>query len=478
MEPQNNSNPPSAGMQNPAPVYENQNVVPPAAPPPSEPESKGLFAKLPLKSIAIGLLGLLVIVGIGFGVKQFFFNEKVSEMANITYWGLWEDQQSLQDLIAEYEAQNPNVKISYTKQAKEDYRERLVNAQKKGEGPDIFRFHNTWVPMLESELSALPENVMATKTFETTFYPVTLKDLQSGSQIVGMPLMFDGLGLYINEEIFTQAGRDNPTTWNDLRVLAKELTIKDSEGRILQAGVALGRIENVDHWEDILSLMMLQNRVNMSNPTDKLAQDALLFFTAFNTVDKVWDESLPPSVQAFAGGKLAMLFAPSWRVFEIKQQNPNLSFRVVPVPQLPKNSPSDPDITWASYWVEGVSNKSKNTEASWKFLKFLSEKSSQQKLYANSAKSRLFGPIYARTDMADLIKNDPFTGAFVLQAPSASSWYLASRTFDGPTGINSKISTYFKNAINAIVLERQDPERVLPTVAQGVIQVLGDYGRK
>ena len=118
-----------------------------------------------------------------------------------------------------------------------------------------------------------------------------------------------------------------------------DLTIKDDQGVVTQSGVALGRTENVDHWPEILALMMLQNGVDLSSPIGKPAEDAL-FFTVFSTVDGVWDATLPPSTQAFAAGKLAMYIAPSWCAFEIQLQNPNLKFKTVPLPQLPKDNPN------------------------------------------------------------------------------------------------------------------------------------------
>lgn len=438
--------------------------------------------KFPLKPVIIGVLAVLLLGTFAFLANNLFFSKKTQQTkgpVELTYWGLWEDSATVGGLISEYEIQHKGVKINYVKQSKEDYRERLANSLAKGGPgtPDIFRLHNTWVPMLSSQLASLPPVVMDPATYQKTFYPVASQDLRRGADIVGMPLMFDGLGLYLNEGIFKSVGKSPPATWDELRKLALELTVRDGEGNISQAGVALGRTDNVDHWEDILALMMIQNGADLGNPTGKLAEDSLAFFTIFSQKDKVWDETLPPSTQAFAAGKLAMYFGPSWRAFEIKSKNPNLSFRVVPVPQLPKSNPSDPDITWASYWAEGVWSKSKYQKDAWEFLKFLVSKESLQKIYQAAAASRLFGPPYPIPEMAALLAEDPVVGAYVKQAPQARSWYLASRTFDGQTGINSRISAYFSDGVNA-VLAGKSPKEALDTVAAGVRQVLANYQTK
>jgi len=430
-------------------------------------------SKIPIIPIAI-IAGILLLAGIFFLGKKFFGN-KTPEETEIVYWGLWEDSNIIEPLITEYEANNPGVNIKYVRQSHQDYRERLLSAMTKDTAPDIFRFHNSWVPMLKKQLDYLPASVMSASEFAQTFYPVAISDLTSETGIVGIPLEYDAISLFINEDIFTSAGRTAPKTWDELRSTARELTVKDENGIITQAGVALGRVENVDHWQEILALMMLQNGVDMSNPTGKLAEDALTFFTVFSTVDGVWDQTLPPSTTAFAAGKLAMYFAPSWRIFEILQQNPNLNIRAINVPQLPKSSISDSGTSYASYWVEGVWSQSAKKSTAWDFLKFLSAKESLQKIYQNASKVRLFGEPYPRIDMANLLTDDPIVGVIISDAPYAQSWYLYSRTWDGETGINTLLSKYFEDGITA-VNSGETSKDSLETVSSGVSQVLTQYG--
>jgi multiple sugar transport system substrate-binding protein len=311
--------------------------------------------------------------------------------------------------------------------------------------------------------------------FAKTFYPIVSSDLTSGSSIVGIPLEYDALTLFINQDIFDKYGKTPPTSWDDFRALAKQLTVKDDKDVIIQAGAAMGRTENVDHWPEILALLMLQNGVDMSNPVGTNAEGALTYFTLFSTTDGVWDETLPSSTQTFAAGKLAMYIGPSWRAFDIQARNPNLKFKTVGIPQLPKDSPSQPDITYATYWAQGVWSGSSHKSTAWDFLKFISTKDSLTKLYQNESKVRSFGEPYPRVDMADLLTSHPIVGSIISQAPGATSWYLDSRTFDGPTGINSQMINYFGDAVNAVADRKSNPEKAMATAAQGVIQVLAQY---
>lgn len=453
------------------------NPASPAVPPPPATLPPSPRPKLPAKVLLLGL-GVVLLVGVlGFIAKQVLFQEPpVPQVTNLTFWGL-EEEAVVTPLITQYESSHPNVRVKYLKQAKQDYRERLTNSLAKGEGPDMFWYHNTWVPMLSGSLGAVPPEVIEPSSYQNAFYPSAVNDLRRGVDFVGIPLMFDGLGLYVNIEMFQNANKIVPTTWDELRQTAKDLTLKDETGRILQAGVALGRTSNVDHWQDIIGLMLLQSKVDLSNPSGEDAQNTLKYFIVFSTQDKDWDDTLPASTQAFASGKLAMYFGPSWRAYDIKQLSPSLNFKVVPVPQLPKNTPTAPDVNWASYWAGGVWGKSKNLRQAWEFMKFLSEKESLQAMYTNASKTRLTGFPYPRSDMADLIASDPYIGAFAQEAPTAKSWYLASQTYDGPTGINSRVSKLFEDAMNQITNENKDAKDVLATVASGLNQVLSSYGK-
>ena len=174
------------------------------------------------------------------------------------------------------------------------------------------------------------------------------------------------------------------------------------------------------------------------------------------------------SIYAFAIGRVAMIIAPSWRAFDVKQISPTLRFKIVPVPQLPGNT-----VNWASYWVEGVSTKSKYPEQAWTFVKYLTSREAATKLYTEAAKTRLFGEPYARVDLGSSIADDPYAGAYIKAAPTAKSFPLASRTFDN--GLNDKLIKYMEDAVNSLG-QGAAPTAALETASAGVRQVLTSYG--
>lgn len=419
------------------------------------------------KWLPILLVLVLLFLGILVVFKLITSRFQKPKEVTLTYWGLWEPETVMKSVLDDWEKAHPNIKISYSQQSPKEYRERLQSALARGAGPDLFRFHITWVPMFKNELDPLPAEIMSASQFENTFYPVASNNLRVGTSFLGLPLEIDTLALFYNQKIFQAAGKTPPVLWDELRKLALELTTRDDTGKIQTAGVALGTTSNVDHWPDILGLMMLQNGVDLTKPTGTLAEDALTYFTIFNKVDQVWDETLPNSTFAFATGKVAMYLGFSWDIFEIKRINPSLDFRVAPAPQLPGGN-----ITWASFWAEGVNKKSEHKKEAWEFLQFLSSKETMQKLYQAQSQIRLFGEPYSKTEMAGLISSNPLVAPFVNQAAKAKTWYLSSRTFDN--GLNDRMIKYFEDAVNGVNSGKEAAE-ALKTTIQGVSQLLSQY---
>jgi len=464
---------------------EDQSPIEPSKSPPTDNPPSGKRMVIPAKKgfPVIPLVAGLIIIAVA--VAGFFIfkgnNQVSSKAVTLTYWGLWEPEPVMQGVIAQWEQEHPNIKINYLAQDKQDYRARLQSAFSRGEGPDIFRFHNTWLPMLKNELSPVPVTIANNLNLENNYFPVVSESLDYGGQFYGLPLMMDTLGFYYNKDILLAANKSPPLTWWGLENLAKELTVRVGD-KISVAGVAMGTTTNVDHWSDILGLMIYQNGGNPHRP-DSLVTDAAKFFLRFKTVDRVWDDSLPRSTLAFAKGKLVFYFGPSWRTFNILEANPNLNFGVAPMPQLPKLQDGDwqaaergeeelTNIAWASFWVEGVALDSRLQKEAWEFLEFLSSKEIMQKLYTAQSQTRLFGELYPVKSLAKSLETDSILREFVAQADVAKTGFLCSETYDD--GINERIIGYYQDFLNGLAGNSPE-EDLMTTLSNGVSQVFSQY---
>lgn len=434
------------------------------------------------------LVGILIL---GVAIFFIFFNkkEKIDETVTLNYWGLWEEPAVFNSVIADFEKDNPGIKINYRRNQLIDYRTRLSGrliktGTNEPEEVDIFRIHNTWIPMFRQYLAPVPNETIANIGLDNDYWDIYKTDLKENNWL-SIPIMYDGLALFYNQELLEAAKITIPDDWWELEQAAKKLTIKDKRGNIQIAGVGMGIVNgNVDHWSDILGLMMKQNGINfnqINGVTDKNLEDVLKYYSSFaKSSNNVWNGNIPSTTSLFASGKLAFYFGPSWRVFDIEKLNKDLKYGITTVPQLPINggfTGDDTELTnihWATYWTEGVNNKSKYQAEAWKFLEYLSSKEVLEKLYMAQSQTRSFGEIYPKKSMGESLKNNAKVWPFVSVANSATSWYFASATDDD--GLNTEMQKYLADAVNQI--KQSGNEAVLNNLKNGIRQLQTKYGLK
>lgn len=462
-------------VEPPAPPTETAPPLPPPPTPPTPPASppssfaegnrleniKRLIRPLFIVGIVI-LLGFLAVSFLSLDLSGIpligsLFGGGEKDVV-LTYWGLWEDPDVINPLIdsfiQSYEAENPrvNVTINYEKRSfgsLTQYRTTLSTRLSQGTGPDIFRLHNSWVENLSSEMAILPSTVLSEEDYALRFYPAALSEAKVGAEIFAIPLEYDGLVVLYNKELFEGVNvLEKLKTWENFRQEAVRLTEWEDndaqDGKILQSGAALGTASNVSHSADLLSLFLAQSGVEpLTELETQAAADALTFYTNFSVKDRVWDDTLPFSINAFANGQVAMIIVPSWRALDIGNLSPQLEFAAVPLPQLP--SAPEGGIHWATFWMEGVSKDSENTDVAWKFLEFLTQEEQQRTFFSKAAGSRSFGEPYALRSLAAGVADHDILGPLLSSAVSG----VSNKTIDSSG--NTSYADALKQAIDDVI---------------------------
>lgn len=385
----------------------------------------------------------------------------------LVYWGLWESEEVMANLKKQFEDENPGVKIHYEAITFLGYEERLhkrllQTTETKEPAPDIVRIHNTWLPKFESLLSKLPSNIMSRDEYSEKFYPTALsdftgKDLRS---LYAIPLEIDGLMVFYNKQLLNEQDvSEPPTDWVKFLDLARKLTKRDTSGRITQAGLGIGSSKNVLHSSEILLALLLQEEFDLLDSTrTKISlnnQDAIGVFTQYTNFatgnNAVWSPDSRSDLFLFYSGKLAMMIAPSWRAFDIIKANPKIEFGTAPFPILPAN---ESEVYYSTYWGEAVNKKSQNTELAWKFIKFLSEKEQQLKMYSDAATigERAFGEPYSLKELNSELKGKAYVDAIAKMAPYMKSFQL---------GDESVVRKALEEAITQILNENKSVETAL-----------------
>ncbi|OGN09836.1 MAG: hypothetical protein A3C61_03455 [Candidatus Yanofskybacteria bacterium RIFCSPHIGHO2_02_FULL_39_10] len=355
--------------------------------------------------------------------------------ATLEFWGVYDTKQDFAKVVTSFQATNPGTKVNYKQFSYEDYEKSLIDALATGAGPDIVMIHNTWLaehgakfyPMPDPEENKNP--FITAKQFQDQFVDVAYTDLVYQGKIFALPLYIDTLALFYNKDMFNTAGITRPPKdWEEFNKDVELLTKFDSAGNIIQAGAAMGTARNINRSTDILSALMIQSGVRMTNATNtgvtftrpidgkRVGENTLQYYTDFaNPLKTVytWNDSQHYSIDSFVEGKTAMMFNYSHQINVLRQKLARLNFNIALMPQFSELDSKN----YANYWAVSVSNASKNQEAAWRFISYLASKDGASIYLTETSRPS------ARRDIIEIQKNDPALGAFAFQALSAKSWF-------------------------------------------------------
>lgn len=397
-------------------------------------------------------------------------NNTNPQSIELVYWGLWEPEGVMQPIIDKYENANPGVKILYSQQTFKNYETRAYtrlqqSADSSEPAPDILRINNTWLPKFQKYLTPIPDSVMSSNTYSDTFYPTAVQDFTgTDGKIYAIPWEIDGLMVIYNKQLLSQAGyNEPPKDWDSFIEAAQKMTKRDSSGKITQSGLAIGTSRNISHSADILSFMMLQNGASLisatrteANLTSDRAISALSTYTGFAKGETpLWASYLANDLTMFYEGKLAMMFGPSWRAFDILEAAPQVEFGLAPLPQLPNNDP----VYYSMYWGDTVSGTTKYPSEAWKFVKYLSEPEQQKALFSNSSKVRAFGEPYSLTSLNSELSSNPYTKAMSEMAPYMKSWQMGDQSF---------VEELLRKSITDVTENGKEPKTVLNSIQKDI----------
>ena len=422
-------------------------------------------------AVAVFLTVILILRGIGGDTTQ---------SATLEFWGVFDDRNAFDKVITDFQGQNPGIKVLYRQFSYEEYEKSLIDALATGTGPDIVMVHNTWLPKHGDKLKVLSDKIPGQKQplltiqdYKTNFVDVAFSDFVFNNQIYGLPLYVDTLALFYNKDIFNSAGITRPPQdWEEFNSDIETITRLDSSGQITQSAAAIGTARNINRSTDILSALMIQTGVRMTDTDNRsvsfagrvnnspVGELALKYYTDFanpSVRTYTWNDVQHYSVDAFTGGKTAMMLNYSHEVEVLKNKSSRLNFGVAPMLQV-----SSTDVkNYANYWGVGVTANSKFPNESWRFIAYLASKEGAQSYLSATLRPS------ARRDLIELQRNDLDLGVFAVQALSARSWYQID---------NMAIETIFADMIDDVNFGRASVKESLEN-AESRVNVLMQRSR-
>ena len=188
-----------------------------------------------LSFLALFIIGVTAFTSCS-NAKQITKNDVVT--ITLSGWSNLTEQQLLQQVLQNFEAKHPHIKVQYDVIA-DEYMDVLKTRLIGETAADIFYLDAFAAPEIMIPGVLEPLNGYISKEFNLADFNLKfLKAFQRNGKILGLPKDFSTLALFYNKKAFKAAGLSQPPkTWTELREYAKKLTIdNDRDGRIEQYG--------------------------------------------------------------------------------------------------------------------------------------------------------------------------------------------------------------------------------------------------
>lgn len=167
-----------------------------------------------------------------------------ADQVTLSFWSWLPTTDQSEEMIAEFEKQNPDIKIDYTRTEQDDYFEKLQVAMASGTGPDLFglttgTMTEQYAPFAE-DMSGLGDEYWSDwkdTISETAVEQCTTED----GTVAGMSLLVAGMtDLLYNKTLMDECGIEKvPTTYEEL---------KDAAAKAKEKGYVCVAAGAADDW--------------------------------------------------------------------------------------------------------------------------------------------------------------------------------------------------------------------------------------
>lgn len=365
----------------------------------------------------------------------------------------------LESLLYKFSVENPDILVKY-EPITGDYKQALLTSIAGGVEPDIYYVDIFWWLELATNDALLPlDDLMAASGVKKDeFIPALVDAFTYDGKLYGIAKDFNTLGMFYNKDLFDKAGLDYPTddwTWDDLKQAAQKLTdLSDANKPVY------GFCTPPDPGR--FPAFVFQNGGTVMTPDFKditLDSEAAIaaaeFYTSFRAegigaipsdLGEGWQGTL------FGKGQCAMVYEGGWLIPYLRDQFPGTKYGVVMPPAGPKG---EGNLIFTVAW--GVSANTKNPEAAWKVVQFLTSEASQKTVL----ESGFALPSRVSLQNSDYLKNNPNSAAIF-----NGSFNGAQPFFWGAVG--SDVNDQMGKALERIFKENQPVADAMKQAAEAV----------
>lgn len=366
-----------------------------------------------------------------------------SERQELRFWALGREGEVVKELVVDFEREYPDIKVRVQQLPWSAAHEKLLTAHVGDVTPDIAQLGNTWVPEFVA-LNAL-EPLTAYSASSTTlkpeaFFPGIWATNVLGDTTFGIPWYVDTRLLFYRTDLLREAGITTvPTTWSGWRtameaVQRRQPTLKEPR--------MYGAFLPINEWNVPVILGLQAGSSLLRDDDTRGAFSQPEFKRAFTFFTDLYRDGLAPRFgsndvanlyQEFERGLFVFYISGPWQIGEFTRRMPPEMADKWATAAMPGPTEGVPGVSLAGGSSLVIFRESKQKDAAWKLIEFLSRPEQQARFYA------LTGDLPSRPDAWQQAKlaDAPRTRAFyqqlfhVMPTPKIPEWELiATRVFE------------------------------------------------
>lgn len=426
------------------------------------------------------IIAMLLVLAVAFPMFAQGAVEEDNSPITLEFW-THEDasRQTLEDQwIKEFQEIHPNVTVNVTRQSAEKLRELVQTAFASGEGPSFFNLP------IENEYQYIEAGRVAPCDYKTLGFKDAadlLDHYQDGmidavvydGDVYGLPLELTNWSIFINKNVFRDAGldpeTDYPKTWEDMVEVSKKIVLRDGD-IITRRGFDFRYSYELTYFVP----MVEQFGGELSEKDGCVNKDAwvkaLTFMQNWGPMgENLGNSSLTAARKLFNknNNDIAMANTGLYQEARILSDNPDFynsgEWMVVPYPVFEDAVKSVAGCYYGHFYMVNADKSEREQKMAWELIKYflLTEGHAEEYLtkvgLIQPLKTLMNGETYQSMPYSDV-----FSGDF---ARSHIVYYGK-----GATEIQSAINS----AIKSVMLQGTDPAAAYDALQKNVLEILAD----
>ena len=318
-----------------------------------------------------------------------------------------------QKVADDFHAANPDITINIEVVPWDTLLQRLTTDVAGGSAPDISIIGTRWLLDLAAQGVAEQVDSYLSPEFKGTFIDTFMNPGIIDGKMMGLPVAASARAMMVNMDLYDKAGVTPPTTWDELYAASK--AIKEKVPEAYAFGLQGKEIETDAYF--YYNLWTHGGDILNADGTSGLDSEAAI--TSAKLYKQMIDEGLTqPSptnytredvFNLFKQGQVATIFTFPMLIPQIKEEAPNLKYKILPFPEAGAK---------ATYGVTDtlmMFADSDAKEAAWKFIEFAYQDKYREEFDLGEG----FLPVTKNVAALDHFTSDPDVAGFAAGLPYA-----------------------------------------------------------